>query len=228
MLLLLVNSYRYALSDIFDVRQGSGIPYIKEERKSKNAKKYKLLYPADLNQVFKSLDGLPLSDYQVEREINPEKILTAEDYILTCKGIIRGFSMQHSKVAISAAKENGSTGMLPSNHFIVLRAREISKEMYGIPYMHNLLDLLVPKLNEFTEQRAGKKLLRYITISDIVNITLDLPLKNWSNKEKDFDAVYKPWKKNLDQFSKTELILKDYNNKLMEEINIQWRDLQKK
>jgi hypothetical protein len=220
MFFFFAEHYRYTLSEMFEIRQGIATPYLKHKAGSKNSHLYKLIYPADLNILFKSLEVNQLTDFKSDKELSTGKLLSSDDYLLSCKGIVKGFSMLYSDVALSAGNTKPYKGIVATNQFIIARPRAGIKEIYGVPYLHNLLDILVPYMNEMTVNKAGKSILRYITISDIVDISLELPIKNAETKRKEFESVYKSWKKNLDLFHKSEELLSAEKIKLSETLKI--------
>ena len=211
MLLMMVNGFRYSLAEIFEIWQGIAPP-IPTKNELLNANNiYKMVYPADLGQVFKSLYTQQLAEFGTEREIKREKLLTADDYLISCKGIIKGFSLQHSEIAPFTQIAGSFKGVLASNQFIVVRPRPSFKEMYGVPYLHNILDILIPKMNEMTDSSIEKKRLRYITIKDISYISIELPVKECAFKREEFESLHHSWKESLKQFTKMESMLRDHN-----------------
>jgi hypothetical protein len=83
-------------------------------------------------------------------------------------------------------------------------------------------------MNEMTETRSEKTILRYVTISDIENIMLVLPTQKAESKLKEFETIYKSWKKHLELFSKSDELLKAYNQKAIDQLKIQIPELPKR
>jgi hypothetical protein len=228
MFIFFTEGYPCRLSDIFEIRQGIAAPYMKHKVIPKTDHIYKLIYPADLNMVFKTLNIDSLSDFHSEKELNQAKLLTEEDYLISCKGIVKGFSLLYSADKLASGPRKARKAVVATNQFIIMRPRPNFQEVYGLPYLHNLLDLLIPKMNQMTETRSEKSVLRYITISDIENITLELPVQKAEIKRKEFDTIYKSWKKNLELFSKSDEQLKAYNDKTIDQFKIQLPELSKR
>ena len=220
MFVFFTQGYPCRLSDIFEIRQGIATPYLKHKVNPEAGHVYKLIYPADLNLVFKSLDVHSLSEFHSEKELNPARLLTADDYLISCKGIVKGFTLLHSADQLAAGPRTVRKGVVATNQFIIARPRPSFQEAYGVPYLHNLLEMLIPTMNEMTASQSEKTVFRYITIRDIENISLELPTKGAEMKRKEFETLYKSWKKHLELFSKSDELLKAHNQKAIDEFKI--------
>ena len=219
MLLLLMN--RHHLSELFKIKQGLAIQTKKKSSNQEGKYRYKVIYPSNLNEPFKTLNINDLTDCFTDKEITTDKLLTKEDYIVSCKGVIKGFPMLNSENAIKKVIESNYQGIIASNHFITLRPfPSTQKGLFSLDFMDNVLDLVVDKMSEFIKNSSGPNKKNHITIFEIGNISIEMLLALNEEKIKEFDRIYKDWKNCRDSFLKVETQLKDFNNTLVKQLKI--------
>jgi hypothetical protein len=215
-----LDKFRFSLSELFEIRQGISVP-APGQRGSEKEYAYRMVYPIDFGKSLRTIEFDQLLSQPLNREVKPERLLTASDYLLSCKGIVRGFSLQHSAEAFTRCDTESCKGILASNHFLVLRARQAQVEMYGLPYLHNVLDRVVPRLNEMTELRSGQRALRYVTIGDVEQVSVMLPLKNAATSRSQFEEIYREWKINWAQWMASEKKLALFNEAFDDMLGVQ-------
>ncbi len=221
-MLLLISSdlwgkpRRIRLSELFLMKQGMAVQTKKNAANQKGKYKYKVVYPSDLNDPLKELQTEQLADYFTDKEIKEEKILTKEDYILFCKGMVKGLSMFNSENSLIEIAKSGYKGIIASNHFIVLRPDSSIKEHFPSPYyLENIIDLVIPMMNEMIKNA------NYITISEIGKISIELPLPPLEKDLKKFEDIFKLWRDNRDLFIEAEKKLKIYNEAFAKQLKVE-------
>ena len=218
---LLTEKIRLSLSELFEIKQGVALSSKKEIEKSVGQHTYKVVYVSDLGNPYHLLDFDELTDYAIDTKIKEEKLLTLNDYIISCKGEIKGFSLSKSSNIFNSISELNYSGLFVSNHFIILRPRPSILMMYGNSYfLHNILDLLIPIINKSISQNENKKIMPYITIGEIEKYSVLLPGPGFQKKITDFEKVYQSWSDKFELFQEANEELKIFNNELLNEIKV--------
>lgn len=224
----------YKIHDLFDVNLGmnedkythftkdtkSEVMFVKlssfkEDFKGKHALarfQYKFLHtlnPETLIGKQKKQDS-DLSGSKRLIDIPEKKIILENDYLLSIRGSLKGYSM------LENSKLLDGINLVSSNHFIHLRPRKMSLDQMYIPYLHFALDLLVEKkLNENYRQikemkdAEGVKQSAYnsLKVEDLKNMELSI----YKDKEKQVE-VYNNLMQEYEKFLEASLGLEDFKN----------------
>ena len=218
---LFTENMRLTLSELFEIKQGVALSSKKEIEKSFGQYTYKVIYVSDLGNPYHLLDFEELTDYATDTKIKEEKLLTLNDYIISCKGEIKGFSLSKSSNIFNSISELNYSGLFVSNHFIILRPRPSILMMYGNSYfLHNILDLLIPIINDSISQNADKKIMPYITIGEIEKYSILLPGAGFLKQLTDFEKVYQSWSDKFEKLQEANETLKKFNDELLNEIKV--------
>ena len=174
LLLLLLLHNKGRLRDFYEIRQGVTVP----ASSVKGA--YKAINLSGIDACSKRIDVNKLIDYDPVREVGADKLLCASDYLVAGKGEVKGFSMLESGELIpSMTKEGICKGIVASNHFLVLRPRDISgASIDEIRFAHNILDILLPKFKTMAALKTGGS--KYLTINDLGEMKTTHP---WSDSD---------------------------------------------
>lgn len=236
LLLLLEQSYKHKLSDLFDIKQGIAI---KLGSNLKGKYRYKAVFPSMINSPFKVLDSTELNDFYTDSELSEEKLLTKDDYLIACKGLIKGFSLFQSESCFKSMKNEKPHGVVASNHLIILRPKPIAHMFISDTYfLHNLLYMVVERITDYLSNNKGKKQ-QYITISDLKNINIGL---HWTSLDEElqkagpekleefkkvfgekiaaFQRLFADWDEKLKAFNEVNTKFKEFNNELQNQIKI--------
>ena len=221
-MLLFTESMRFTLSELFEIKQGLTLSSKKEIKKTFGNNAYKVIYVSDLGNPYHLLDFGELTDYATSNKIKEERLLTLNDYVISCKGEIKGLSLYKSTKIFNLLYEKNYSGLLVSNHFIVLRPRKSTLMLYGNSYfLHNILDLLIPIINKSMNHSADKKIMPYITIAEIEKYSVLLPGANFRKKITDFEKVYQSWSDKFELLQDANDTLVKFNHELLKEIEIE-------
>ena len=236
LLLLQEQSYKHKLSDLFDIKQGIAI---KPGSNLKGKYRYKAVFPSMMNSPFKVLDSNELNDFYTDTELSEEKLLTKDDYLIACKGLIKGFSLFQSESCLKSIKNEKMHGVVASNHLIILRPKPITHMFISDTYfLHNLLDMVVERITGYLSDNKGKKQ-QYITIADLKNINIGL---HWNSLDEElqkigpdkleefkkvfgekieaFQQLFADWDEKLKAFNEANTKLKEFNTQLQNQIRV--------
>ena len=234
--LLKTSSFTHKLSDLFEMKQGLAVDTT-QTKKGEN--KYKVVYPSRLNNPFKTLDIMELSDYYTSSKLSEDKLLSKMDYIIAAKGLIKGFSMYHSEECLKAVKKEDALGIIGTNHLIILSPKPQTLETFSSSYfLHNLLDQVVNKIIKIKNSNKNTKQ-NYLTIGELKDIEIEFKWirpdlndektdsqkldhfkEHYSLKLKSFNNLYMDWENKLAKFKKADQTLSEFNEKLKEEVII--------
>jgi len=213
---------RFTLSELFEIKQGLTLSSKKEIKNTFGNNAYKVIYVSDLGNPYHLLDFGELTDYATDKKIKEERLLTLNDYVISCKGEIKGFSLYKSTKIFNLLYEKNYSGLFVSNHFIVLRPRKSTLMQYGNSYfLHNILDLLIPIINKSMNHSSEKKTIPYITIAEIEKYSVLLPGPNFRKQITDFEKVYQSWSDKFEILREANDTLVKFNNELLKEIKIE-------
>lgn len=143
-MLLLTVLPKYTLDSAFEIRLGN---ILQPKYKSDNARdgfKYRVVYSGDFAGGQRVLDINGLTTVYLNKEIKKNKELRKDDYLISAKGGIKGFSLFHT---LNTLKEN-ELPLAASNNLIIVRPKEELLKTNDILYLHNLLDLVVTHIRE--------------------------------------------------------------------------------
>lgn len=202
----------YTLGELFELSQGAAIISKKSLINESNSQSYKTIYISDLATKYEILNFTELDDYTTNRKIKEEKLLTDKDYIITCKGLIKGYAMCKSLALFNDLKLNGYKGLVASNHFIVLKPRQSTLEIFKNSYLlYNIIDIIIPELNKHINQRNARKTLPYITISEIENFSISLPGTDLFDLINEFQPLFNKRKEVINDLKEIDEILDSFN-----------------
>jgi len=153
----------FKVKDLFEIWQGVSYTPPKEPTSPEQGKVYRLVNLSSVDFSLKDIIPGNLVSLPADKRIPPEKILQRDDYLLSCKGVVKGFPMRY---AGEPYFDPGKGGLVSSSHFFLLRLREPMKVLAGsVLFMHNLLDSCISDFNEIAARRKG--ILKYLTIKDV-------------------------------------------------------------
>ena len=220
MFLLLGTQYHnYSLSELFTIKQGHILP-TKNKLGITGKYRYKVIYPSDFNSVRRQVDITKLDDYFCEKKIGEDKILTSDDFIISCKGTIKGYSLFHSKKEIIELAQMGYCGLITSNQCITFKPMSTAKSFYKSDYyLHNILELLIPVMNNISGNKEKSSSINYITINDVSKISVSLPVSVNNSEIEEFNNVFNDWKDKYLKLQEAEKGLEDFNNKLRKRLH---------
>lgn len=210
------NSHQYALSELFDIKQGLLLPSKSKRANALNgANKYKSLFISDMPAPYEPLVADSLADCSLNKEIKKTHLLCKQDYLISAKGQIKGYALYHSKAFENEDVQN-HVGIIASNHFIVLRPRTSTLEALGESYfIYNILDLIIPRLNALAKQSTKKNQTPYITISDLQKFTINLPeATTLYELNLTFLELQKDFELKIKQLNESRFKLNNYNKSL--------------
>ena len=215
MLLLLLQLKEFNISFHFEILQGitpQQQPDLPENKLNKTFH-YKLLNLSGFNPCTRGINEASLPDYQTIKEISPEKVLQENDYLIACKGEVRGYSMVNSKTVMEELKKHTPhDGIVASNHFLILRTRmRENMESSEIRFLHNVMDILIPELRKLGSSKTGAA--KYLTINEVANFRFNYPGTEYSEIEK-FDAISIRYLEKLHEFEAVKKELDIYNRDL--------------
>lgn len=222
MLLLLLNiDYQeFQLKDLFEIRQG--VTMVKQNRTSKKSSgkyHYKVINLSALDTCSRRLVPENLVDYYPGKEINPDKCLSPDDYLITCKGTVKGFSLFFSNELFNkAGDEKPYNGILASNHFFILRPRGIiGGNNSPLPFkekvfLDNLMDIVAEELNKDVAYGKGSST-KYLTIREVENFVINYPFKD-KKKIDEFSVIFDQYYKKLQELNEAKNKLDLFNHEL--------------
>lgn len=214
LLLVGINSHNYTLGELFIIRQGQILPTKKDFGKI-GVYKYKVIYPSDINSFRRRIDFTQLDDYYCDKKIADDKILTQDDFIISCKGTIKGYSMYHAKSEISELEKMGYSGLITSNQCITFKPTASASFFYKSDYyLHNILEQIIPVMNKVSNTKGGGSTINYITINDISKICVKLPVLDKNSEIEEFNKIFDEWQEKNIQLQDAEFKLEAYNKSL--------------
>ena len=111
------------------------------------------------------------------------------------------------------SKEN--LGIVASNHFIVLRPRVSTIEIFKNSYLlYNIIDIIIPELNQFISKKSNKVKLPYITISELENYSFSIPGSNLNELITEFQKLYNERQENISNLIKIDEKISRFNKLL--------------
>jgi hypothetical protein len=217
---LFSKTQNYKLGDLFEITQGSAIISNKSLIPEESSQRYKTIYISNLTTKYEALEFVELKDYFPNKKIKEGKLITSKDYIITCKGVVKGYAMCKAINLFKDLKLSNHKGIIASNHFIVLKPRQSTLEIFENSYLlYHLLDMIIPEFNNYINQNATRKKLPYITISEIENFSISLPGSSLFDIIKEFQSLYNKRKQVLTNLieidEKLSLFNKDFLNNLI-------------
>ena len=215
MLLLLLSLLKQGrLRDFYEIRQGVTVT-------QPNGKAlYKAINLSGIDTCTKIIDKKKLVDYDPVREVGPDKLLTNTDYLVASKGEVKGYSMLDSEEFLHSMTADGSCkGIVASNHFLVLRPRDISgSNMDEIRFAHNLLDILIPEFNKIASVKAGNS--KFLTINDLGDLKISNPLTN-SDLFRQFTEIMTSYTQKQQALNELKIELDNFNRHLASQVKLE-------
>lgn len=196
MILQWMTPFRFPLSEVFEFKQGNILQPKNKLRFKGNENLCQVIYSGDFSDCEKEIDIDKLTQISLPKPIKKLNELRKEDYLISAKGGIKGFSLYHS---LKNRKE-GSLPVAASNNLIVVRPKQEVIMANGILYMHNLLDLITQHLRKESEkpQEGGIKSqainIRFLSDLKIFH-TADQQIRGYQEK---FVEISSRWEKAYD------------------------------
>lgn len=221
MFILFMAHTKFQIKDQFELRQGVTMTGTKDKGRSKKVESdtYKVVNLSGIDTCTGEISERKLVNYSPVREIGPDKLLSNQDYLISCKGEVNGYSMLLSEDLLSGSKiASRFKGIVASNHFLVLRPRMISElSVDDIRFLHNLLDILSVELRSLAAAKPG--VTKYLTINDVANYLFSFPFKDAAELA-EFKAVSVQYRNSLKKFKKAKSRLNEYNRSIADKILI--------
>lgn len=221
MLLLLMAVTKFQLKDQFEIWQGITVAQTKEKDPELQlpSQAYKLVNLSGIDPCSRQIDDEKLLEYYPARDIKTNKLLKRCDYLISCKGEVKGYSMLYSEnVFKEIEKTKSSRGLVASNHFLVLRPRMVAETSINeLRFLHNLLDILIPSLKKLASEKGGKA--KYLNINDVADYTFNFPYSNAKELE-NFNSVIAKYNSRLNDLTMAKRDLDEYNKSLEHKIRI--------
>lgn len=212
---LFSKTHTYTIGDLFEIFQGTAIISKKSQKNNSAGFKYKTIYISDLANKYETLNFIELNDYEPVKNLKKEKILTGKDYLLTCKGVIKGYALCKSQHLFNKMDSKENLGIVASNHFIVLRPRASTIEIFQNSYLlYNIIDLIIPELNQLISKKSNKVKLTYITISELENYSFSIPGSNLNELITEFQKLYNERQENISNLIKIDEKISRFNKLL--------------
>ena len=149
-MLLLLLTPKFPLSEAFDFSQGNILQPRNKLILTGKENYCHVIYPGDISTCDKKIDINKLTLINLPKPIKYSKILKKEDYLISAKGGIKGFSLYNTL----KNSEEADTPLAASNNLIVVRPKEEALRYNTIQYLHNLLDLVVQRLRDEREKES--------------------------------------------------------------------------
>lgn len=211
MLLLLLLHEKFQIKDQFEIWQGvtTSRNLWKESGKKKPSDIYKVVNLSGIDNCTGMIEAENLIDFMPTRSIPEDKLLTKYDYLISCKGEVKGFSMLMSENILEMMKKKSCGGLVASNHFLVLRPRLIADAgISEIGFLHNLLGIISAKLNDLPSVK--KRINKYVTVNEVSNYTFAFPYKDGKVVDS-FNAVFSNYIGSLKDFIYAKERVDEYN-----------------
>ncbi len=204
-MMILTGKFELTLSDVFKIESGLKI------LSGKDAETVNMINPS----MIPKLEYYPITESLMEvktSNIKPERFLSPNDYLISSKQNIRGYSLLNT---------NNIEGnfVVASEHFIVLKYKPTWNAIFGNSYLvHKLLDLLVKKLAAEKSKKSGNQ--KYITIDDVSRASITLNLDGNSEIDNYFYKIRSLILENLKGINDLKKIVDNYINENEIEINV--------
>ena len=212
---LFSKTHTYTIGELFEIFQGTAIISKKSQINTSDGIKYKTIYISDLPNKYETLNFFELNSYESLKKIKKEKLLTEKDYLVTCKGVIKGYALCKSLDIFNDINSNEYQGIVASNHFIVLRPRKSTIEIFQNSYLlYNIIDLIIPELNQFISRKRNKEKLSYITISELENYSFSMPGSNLNELINEFQKLYNERQEKLNNLIKIDRTISQFNKQI--------------
>ena len=191
-----VETTKYQIKDLFDVRQGKLVLHNDSNNKIIEDKILEKEEPNTVEVLTLNSINWELSTIKPENLFTipkPKTIplpLTNNDFIINRVGLTKGCSLLESDFDFESHQ------VMPSHHFLVCSPRKIILDK--LPFFHAVLeiflyDLVAKKLtsneNE-TSLKTTKQKLTYVTVKEIQNIEVEIPSENFDMIVSQFDQYY--------------------------------------
>ena len=212
---LFSKTHNYTIGDLFEIFQGTAIISKKSQITTSDGIKYKTIYISDLPDKYEALNFLELNGYESQKKTKEEKLLTENDYLLTCKGAIKGYALCKSLDIFNEIASSEYQGIVASNHFIVLRPRKSTIQIFQNSYLlYNIIDIIIPELNQSISKKSKKVKLPYITISELENYSFSIPGSNLNELINEFQKLYNERQENISNLIKIDEKINQFNKLL--------------
>ena len=214
LLLLLPQLKQGRLKDFYEIRQG--VTALQPAGKGL----YKAINLSGIDACTKMIDENKLVSYDPVREVGYDKLLASTDYLVSGKGEVKGYSLLESGEFIKNLTSDGSCkGIVASNHFLVLRPRDISgSNMDEIRFAHNLLDILIPEFNKIASVKAGNS--KFLTINDLGDLKISNPLTN-SDLFRQFTEIMTSYTQKQQALNEVKIELDNFNRHLASQVKLE-------
>jgi hypothetical protein len=191
-----VETTKYQIKDLFDVRQGKLVLHNDANIKKADGKLSKNEELNTTSVLTLHSVNWELSTIRVESLFNiptPKTIpppLTNNDFIINRVGQTKGCSLLQSDFDFN------NNPVIPSHHFVVCSPRKIILDK--LPFFHAVLEIFLSELvssklktpeNEAAVKTTKQKL-TYVTVKQIQNIEVELPSENFDMIVSQFDQYY--------------------------------------
>jgi hypothetical protein len=214
LLLLLPQLKQGRLRDFYEIRQGVTVS------QSPGKGLYKAINLSGIDACTKMIDENKLVSYDPVREVGSDKLLANTDYLVSGKGEVKGYSLLDAGEFIHNLTLNGSCkGIVASNHFLVLRPRDISgSNMDEIRFAHNLLDILVPEFYKIASVKAGNS--KFLTINDLGDLKISHP---WSDSDffRQYSDIMTRYIQKQQELNVVKIELDNFNRDLASRVNLE-------
>ena len=206
MLLLFLPVKKFRLGDHFLIRQGFTI-----NDQSTGSSRYKILNMGDISLCEDTdLNTHLLKDYFSDRDLN-DKTINANDYIITCKGVVKGISLLRFQQEITQSE----FGIIPSNHFLILTPKaspvglsELNEN--DISFLHNLLNYFIGQLDKIASEKSGSN--KYLTISDCENF--EFSFDSQMDVLMEYNPLYRKYLSLVKQMKELKQQISYFNNRI--------------
>lgn len=193
--LAIEETNKYLIRDLFDIRQGKLIlnndpNKEKDEEQLTKESKIKKINVLTLNSINWELSGIKHENLFAIPE--PKTIpppITNKDFIINRVGQTKGCSLLQSDFDFDKYK------VIPSHHFLICSPRQIILDK--LPFSHAVLEILLNDLitkknkpDNKSNQRNEKPKSNYITVREIENIEVEIPLEKFNLLKSAFDPPY--------------------------------------
>ena len=191
-----VETTKYLIKDLFDVRQGKLVLHndanIKKADvkplKKKESNSVEVLTLNSINWELSTIKAENLFTIPKPKTIPPP--LTNNDFIINRVGQTKGCSLLQSDFDFN------NNPVIPSHHFLVCSPRKIILDK--LPFFHAVLEIFLSELvssklktpeNE-ASLKTTKPKLTYVTVKSIQEIEVEIPSENFDMVEQQFNQYY--------------------------------------
>ncbi len=196
-----VETTKYQIKDLFDVRQGKLVLNNDSNNKIVDDKFFK-------NEEHDTTSVLTLQSVNWELStIKTEKLftipkpnsaplpLTNNDFIINRVGQTKGCSLLQSDFDFK------NNPVIPSHHFVVCSPRKIILDK--LPFFHAVLEILITDLvsKKKIEPKPDEKIKStYITVKEIENMEVEIPNENFDLLTSQFEQYYNMYSASYNNF----------------------------